>query len=118
DNVMALNNLAFLLADTGGNLEDAMSMIRKALKSSGEMPGTLDTLGWIYFKQHALDSAAQVFASLTRKYPANPTCHYHLALAMLGKGDRAQAKTELQVALANNPSTQEVTEIRKALAGL
>ena len=110
----ALNNLAFLLAEEGQRLDEALGMAQRAVQVSKESPQSADTLGWIYLKQGHLDAANQIFAGLVRKSPKNPILHYHLGLALRGRGDYAQAKVELQTALAGGLPPRD----QSAAAGL
>jgi tetratricopeptide (TPR) repeat protein len=44
------NDLGYLYADHGKNLEKAKSMIEKALKAEPENPAYLDSMGWVLYK--------------------------------------------------------------------
>jgi tetratricopeptide (TPR) repeat protein len=111
-----LNNVAYLLADTGGSLDEALKYARRALQIDAKQPRYSDTLGWIYFKQKLNDSALQVFRTLTASNPDNPTFHYHLAMVLLQKGDKSNAKTELQNALSKKPSDEIRHDVETALS--
>lgn len=106
DNATLLNNVAYLMADTGGSLDEALKYIRRALQLDAKQPRYSDTLGWIYYKQNLNDTALQVFRGLTATNPDNATFHYHFAMVLLKKGDKATAKAELQNALAKKPSDE------------
>jgi tetratricopeptide (TPR) repeat protein len=116
DNAVLLNNVAYLLADTGGSLDEALKYARRALQIDSKQPRYSDTLGWIYFKQKLNDSALQVFRTLTTNNPDNPTFHYHLALVLLQKGDKSDAKAELQNALSKKPSDEIRHDVEAALS--
>ena len=45
------NDLGYLYADQGKNLEKAEAMIRKAIQEEPENPAYLDSLGWVLFKR-------------------------------------------------------------------
>lgn len=45
------NDLGYLYADQGKNLEQAEAMIRKALKSEPENAAFLDSIGWVLYKR-------------------------------------------------------------------
>lgn len=53
----ANNDLGYLWADQGKNLERAYGMIRKALESEPDNPAYLDSLGWVLFKLGKFDEA-------------------------------------------------------------
>ncbi len=116
NNPTLLNNVAYLLADTGGSLDEALKYARRALQIDSKQPRYSDTLGWIYFKQKLNDSALQVFRTLTASNPDNPTFHYHLAMVLLQKGDKNTAKTELQNALSKKPSGEIRHDVEAALS--
>lgn len=118
DNPVLLNNVAYLMADGGGSLDEALKYVRRAIQLDSKQPRYSDTLGWIYFKQHLNDTALQVFRTLTANNPNNATFHYHLAMVLLEKGDKASAKTELQTALAKKPSAEVRHDAETALSKL
>ena len=47
------NDLGYLYADQGKNLEKAEAMIRKALREEPKNAAYLDSLGWVLFKRGA-----------------------------------------------------------------
>jgi Flp pilus assembly protein TadD len=115
NNVYAMNNLAFLLGETGGDLEEALGL---ASKAAGGMPGEdtfKDTLGFIYVKKHQGQEGAQILRPLSRKYPSNPEIRYHFALALAQMGQKAQAQTELEAALSSGPGDATRKEILSSL---
>ena len=115
DNVEALNNLAFLTAETGGNLEDALKLAAEALRKVPNQPSVTDTIGYVYLKMRKSEPALQVFRNLARMYPANPTFRYHHGLALLETGDKGRAKTEFEAALAAKPLAPVAAKIKEAL---
>jgi tetratricopeptide (TPR) repeat protein len=112
DNVSAMNNLAFLLAETSGDLDQALSLAQRAVQKAPGQPQFSDTIGYVYLKKKMLDSAVRSFDSLVQKYPGNPTFRYHLGMALLETGDKAAARKELAAALANHPSEDQAAKIR------
>ncbi len=99
-----MNNLAFLLAQTGGSLDEAMNLAQKAVHKAPNNPAYLDTLGYVYLKRDQNDDALEIFTNLIRKYPNDPACAFHTGMAWYQKGDRARAKTLLSHALELRPS--------------
>ncbi|HLK50603.1 MAG TPA: tetratricopeptide repeat protein [Bryobacteraceae bacterium] len=117
-NPVALNNLAFLTADSGGNLDDALRMITTASQKFPKQPNLSDTLGYVYLKQKKVSSALRVFGDLTQQYPRNPTFLFHHALALLESGSKEQARKELEAALAAKPPADLASKIKHALGGV
>jgi tetratricopeptide (TPR) repeat protein len=115
ENAPALNNAAFFMADTSGDLDEALRLAQNALGKIPGHPGFSDTIGYIYLKKGMLDSAIQTFTNLTRKYPTYASFHYHLGLALYVKGEKDSAKKELEAALADHPSAPDKLRIRNLL---
>jgi len=118
NNGVVLNNLAMLIADHGGDLEDALTKAQRAKQLMPNMPEVSDTLGWIYLKKNLSDSALDIFRGLTAQAPNRPTFRYHLGVALQQKGEKANAIREFQQALKDNPERDEKEQIQQALARL
>jgi tetratricopeptide (TPR) repeat protein len=116
ENALALNNLAYLLADTDTDLDHALEMVQRA---EGKKPNDNffeDTLGWIYVKKKRLDLASGIFSRLTAKAPDNPIFHYHFGVALWQKGEKAKARPELERALGKGLPKQSEDKIRDLLS--
>lgn len=115
NNGYTLNNLAFLIAEHGGDLEDALTKAQRAKQVYPSLNEVSDTLGWIYLKKNMHDSAIEIFKDLVTKAPNHPIFRYHLAMALTQKGDRTRAVKELQEALKYNPTKKERDDIQSLL---
>lgn len=115
-NAVALNNLAFILAEGGGDLDQALTFAQRAKQILPNLHEVSDTLGWIYLKKNLSDEAVRIFQDLAAKEPNNSTYRYHLGVALTQKGDKAAARRELEQALKNNPSRDETVKIRELMA--
>src|SRR5262249_51562797 len=115
DQPVALNNLAYIKAEEGTDLDQALTMAQKALQQAPSSPDIADTLGWIYIKKNVSDEAVRVYKDLVNKDPNNPTFHYHFGMALMQKGDRPQAKLELEKALTLKPSKDDEQKIKELL---
>lgn len=118
DNAGALNNVAYLLADRGERLDEALRDIQRALKLAPQQAALRDTLGYVYLKRGAIDSALQVFRGLVEAQPENPGYRYHLALALMEKGEQGAARRELEAALARGLRPEEAEKARRFLERL
>jgi tetratricopeptide (TPR) repeat protein len=118
NNAVALNNLAFLLCETGGDLDDALT---KAQRAKQLLPGLFeisDTLGWIYLKKNLSDNAIEIFKDLVAKEPNHSTYRFHLGMAYSQKGDKSRALDQLKEALKYNPAKDEKDKIQQLIARL
>ena len=113
DQATALNNLAYLLAEEGSELDTALTLAQRAKQRAPNEPMISDTLGWIYIKKGLANNAVPIFNELTAKYPTVAVFHYHLAMAHSQRGDSAQAKRSIEAALKANPQKQELEDIKK-----
>jgi len=118
NNAVALNNLAFLLAEHNGDLDDALTKAQRAKQILPEMTEVSDTLGWIFLKKQLSDSALETFRDLVNKAPNQSTYRYHLGMALAQKGDKLKAVKELQDALKYNPSKNERDQIQQLITKL
>ena len=117
-NTIAMNNLAFMLADTSTDLDQALTLAQAAQRKAPNNPGVTDSLGWVYAKKGLNDSAIQIFSGLVRKYPDEPSFRYHLGIALLQKGQTAEAKSELVISLSKSPPKDIADKIKQILAKL
>ena len=115
DHPVALNNLAYIKAEEGVDLDQALTMAQRARQKAPGSVDIADTLGWIYIKKNLSEDAVRVFKDLVQKDPNNYNFHYHYGMALLQKGDKPSAKKELETALQNRPSKDDEAKIREML---
>jgi tetratricopeptide (TPR) repeat protein len=118
NNAVAINNMAFLMAETGGDLDRALMMALRAQELLPNLSAITDTLGWIFLKKGLPDNAIEMFAELVGKEPARSTFHYHLAIAYQTKGESAAALREARAAAAMHPAIEESQKIQALIAQL
>ena len=115
DNPVALNNLAYMMAETGGDLDQALALAERAKQKLPADINVADTLGWIYIKKNLSDNAVSIFRDLVIKKPDVSTFRYHLGMALYQRGDKSQARKELQTALQLKPAPAEATKIKELM---
>jgi len=116
DNWVALNNLAYILAEKGADLDQALGYATRAKQQVPDSLDISDTLGWIYIKKNLPDSAIPIFQDLVKRSPERAAFHFHLAMALFQKGDRQGARRSLDTAIKKNPSKDEEAKIRDLMA--
>src|SRR5689334_7028029 len=77
-NSMALNYLGYMLADHNSHLEEALTLIKKALDFDPQNGAYLDSLGWVYFKLGNYDQAEESLRRAADKSPNDATVQDHL----------------------------------------
>jgi tetratricopeptide (TPR) repeat protein len=115
---VSLNNDAFLIAEHGGDLDQALTRAQRATQLLPRYPEVADTLGWIYLKKNLSDQAIEIFKRNVEQQPSSSTYRYHLGMAWYQKGDKAQAHQALIEALKYNPSAYEKQRIQELMAKL
>ncbi|HEX6715647.1 MAG TPA: tetratricopeptide repeat protein [Pyrinomonadaceae bacterium] len=128
--VIAANNLAWLYAVTGkGNLEEAIRLAQGAVQKNPNVAGFVDTLGWVYYKKAIYPAAVEQLRKAVALNEAearannlapSASYHYHLGMALMAKGDKEEARSELQTAirLADKNPFAELEDAKKALASI
>ena len=128
--VIAANNLAWLYAVTGkGNLDDAIRLAQGAVQKNPNMAGFVDTLGWVYYKKslhtaavEQLRKAVALNEAQARAANTAPSAayHYHLGMALVGKGDKAEGRREIEasIRMAEKAPFSELEDAKKALASI
>ena len=114
----AANNLAWLIAENGGNLDEALALAEVALAQQGDNPHIADTLGWIYYKKNAHLKAVSLLGEAAQKLPESPVVRYHLGMALARKGDAANGKKSLETALKMSPNFPGAEEAKSTLDSL
>lgn len=118
NNDTAMNNLAFNLAETGKDLDRALTLAETVARKYPNNPVVMDTLGWVYAKHGMNTSAEKVLRNLVKKYPDVPNYHYHLATALMQENRPADAKQEFLAALNAHPPAALSSKIQDNLARL
>ena len=106
----AYNALGYLYAEQGINLDEAATLVRRALKSAPRSGAYLDSLGFIYFKQGNLDAAIENLEQALHYLPNTPEILLHLADAYLGKGLKQKALQTLEQAVLLEPNNAELLQ--------
>ncbi len=120
DNAIALNNLAYILAETTTDLDGALTHIQRARSLAPSDPNIADTLAYVYLKRNLPDSARPLLEEIVAKYPGVVVWRYHLALALAQQGRAEEARGHLRIAMGNRPTEEEkykIDELLKKIGG-
>jgi tetratricopeptide (TPR) repeat protein len=120
------NDLGYLYADQGKNLEKAETMIRKAVEQEPENFAYLDSLGWVLFKRGKVKEAVEPLEKAIKvqidTMATDATVYEHLGdvyfqLQQIEKAREAWKSAE-KVAAKATPVDKRLPEIRKKLESL
>ena len=96
----AKNNLAYLLAERGENLDRALDLAQEAKAMLPENPNTADTLGWVLYKKGIASAAIGYLQEADQGFgtrnPSFGIVRQHLALAYQANGEKAKARATLE----------------------
>ena len=114
----AANNLAWIYAERGGNLDVALQLAQTAKGKYPSAPEVNDTLGWVYCKKNLNTQAIFYLEQSLEKDANNPVYLYHMGTAYAQKGEDAKARVFLERALKIKKDFDGAPEARKVLATL
>jgi putative PEP-CTERM system TPR-repeat lipoprotein len=115
---VAANNLAWIYAESGANLDVALQLAQTAKAGLPESPEVDDTLGWIYYKKDLVSQALPPLRAAVARNARYPDYHYHLGLALVKSGDAAGGRQSIERALQLDPNFSAAADARKTLATL
>jgi tetratricopeptide (TPR) repeat protein len=117
DNASALNYLGYMFADRDVHLDEARTMLTKAVDLEPTSGAYQDSLGWVYFRLGDLDRAEKHLTEAMRLEPFDATLREHVGDLCRSRGDKTRAAEEYRQALALGPEeTGQKERIEKKLA--
>lgn len=90
DNPITLNNYAYYLAVRGENLEKALNMIERVIKTNPDEPSFQDTYGWVLYKMKRYDEALKWIEKAYNTKKSADICE-HLGDIYFVKGNKSKA---------------------------
>ncbi len=103
NNVVAINNLAWVLCENEGKLQEALTLANRGLKMAPRYLDLVDTRGVIYYRLGEYDKAVQDFKKCVELYlptlPSSVASRFHLGRAYAQIGQKEQAIEQISQAL-------------------
>lgn len=125
NNASVLNYYGYMLADRGIRLDEATSLIQRAVRLEPNNGAFLDSLGWAYYKQNKLIEAEDYLRKAVDHMSHDPTILTHLGdvYMKLGQTERAaelweRALAEWQRAVPADYEADRVNELDSQLKNL
>ena len=122
NNSQTLNYLGYMLADQNTHLEEALTLIKHAVRLDPQNGAYLDSLGWAYFRLGKYDQAEENLRRAADKTPNDATVQDHLAelYAKTGKLKLAEmhwerALNEWSKSVPADVDRQDVSRVQKKL---
>ncbi|MFH1243938.1 MAG: tetratricopeptide repeat protein, partial [Pseudomonadota bacterium] len=114
----AANNLAWHLAQSGGNIDEALGFAQIAKEQIPRNAAVMDTLGWIYYLKGSYLNAISELQDSLELDPNNPVINYHLGLAFYKNEQPDAARESLEKALEIKPDFEGADEARRILQNI
>ncbi|MBP7276163.1 MAG: tetratricopeptide repeat protein [Kiritimatiellae bacterium] len=114
DDALALNALAFALAERSENLDEALDLIQRALRIRPGDAAYLDTRGWVLYRLGRIEEARQDLLAAMGKDPDEAEILDHLADVELTAGRREESERYRREAFLRDPDFPGLRE--RALA--
>ena len=105
-----LNYLAYMWAEQGVKLEQALEYVLRAIEKDKANAAYIDTLGWIYYKQKQYDLALKYLKQAFDLVSDDPTIADHLGDAFLARNDRKQATAHWKLSFMLNPKNEALVK--------
>ena len=117
-NVQALNFVGYTYAEQNMNLDEALSLVQKALQLKPGDGFMIDSLGWVYFRKGNIEEALIHLEKANKLTPKEPTILEHLGDVYLFKKDKRKALSYFEQALfelgkKEEKDVSEEAQIRK-----
>ena len=111
DDPNALNSFGYMLAERGQKLDEAVSLVQRALAIEPGNGAYLDSLGWAYYKQNRLDLAEAPLRDAAAKLPSVSVIQDHLGDLLNKRGLFEEAIAAWQKALDGDGDSISRSEI-------
>lgn len=112
------NNLAFLLARSGEDLDFAYSLMVPLQEQFSENAVILDTYAYVLAAKGEHERAKPIYEQALNIAGANPTIRFHYAQTLAATGRREEARQHLEVVLILDPDFFQANEARALLSQL
>ncbi len=113
----AMNDLAYLLAERGGEgLDEAVDVARKVLRALPSSSPVLDTAGWVEHRRGRDQAALKLMAQAITSLSEVPEAHYHIGAVYHAVGEDRWARYHLGQAASGAEGETGVREAGELLA--
>jgi len=116
--VVAANNLAWMHATTGDNVDRALQLAQAATAKMPNGAEVQDTLRWIYLRKSLVKMAIDPLEASVAKDPSSAQHRYHLGLTYYKTSYYDKARQQLQEAFKLQAKFDGADDARKTLQGL
>jgi tetratricopeptide (TPR) repeat protein len=109
---LVMNYLAYTWVEQGVHMDEALTMLKRAVELRPEDGFIIDSLGWAYYRRGDFADAIKYLEQAILLEPGEPTINDHLGDAYWRIGRKLEAKFEWQHALSLKPDKDDEPKIR------
>jgi len=127
ENVVVLNNLAWILCEEHHKYQQALELAKLGIKKTPQYSDLIDTKGMAHYRLGQYENAINDFKRCIKLYPKNSPAqvasYFHLARVLFDAGQNRQALENLEKAIESNAqygglSAADLTEAHQIKAKL
>ncbi len=115
DQPSVLNYLGYSLLEENLKLDEALSLIEKAVSLRPDSGYIIDSLGWAYFLQGRYHDAVEPMERAVELEAIDPIVNDHLGDVYWAVGRKREAEFQWSRALSFDPALEDVDRIRRKL---
>lgn len=110
-----LNYLGYSMVEQQINLDEALSMIERAVAASPDSGYIIDSLGWVLYRLGRYDEAIGYMEKAAQMMAVDPIVNDHLGDVLWAVGRQLEAQFQWRRALSFEPEEAEAERIRQKL---
>jgi tetratricopeptide (TPR) repeat protein len=115
DQPQVLNYLGYSYLEMQTNLDEALSMIERAVAARPDDGYIVDSLGWALYRLERYEEAVAPMERAASLMPVDPIVNDHLGDVYWAVGRRNEARFQWRRALSFNPEEKDAVRIRRKL---
>jgi tetratricopeptide (TPR) repeat protein len=118
DQPSVLNYLAYSWADRGEHIDEAKTMLERAIDARPNEGAFIDSLGWVLLRQGDTAGAVKQLEHAVELDPEDAVINGHLGDALAAAGRTREAEFQWRRALNLNPEPDDAKKLNEKLASL
>jgi tetratricopeptide (TPR) repeat protein len=115
DDPAVLNYLGYMFAERGVRLDEAQSLVEKAVKAEPTNGAYLDSLGWVYFKQNRFQLAEDYLKKAIIFVNSDSSIHDHMGDLYFKTKRFDEARNEWNKSIQLSTEQEEIDKVKKKL---
>lgn len=115
DQAQVLNYLGYSFVDRNENLDEALTLIKRAVELQPDAGYIIDSLAWAYFRLGRYEDALEPMERASLLEPVDPIVTDHLGDVYWAVGREREARFQWRRALSFEPEEAEAERIRRKL---